>query len=1070
MFTNLQTRLKAAGRWLPVALLPLLPLAANAQTLNYPAGSATNVLGTYTDLGTNGTAISTSGNFDDANSAAQSIGFTFSYNGGSFTQFVLNTNGFLKLGATAPSAAALFLPESLTAPQIDPFESTNAADVNILAPFNFDLIAGSAAGGTEYRVATTGTAPNRVCTVQWKNVADKTLVYDRQYGSMDFQVKLYETTNNIEFVYGPSTQGTLPDDYRFGVVGIKGNSTSQSVMATKGGTGSTAWSTATFIQGFYSSDAFNFRGTVRADVGRTFRFVPGIVVGLANDEPAGAITLPLNATCTPTSATNAAATTTTPSGYTNPGCGIAVNPKDVWFKFTTAATGQQGSTAVTITVTGNPAGQVRVFSATSAAGPFTQVGCSAGTTNNTVAAPLDLRGLTPATTYYVFVSGYGSADTQGAFTICATILNIPATDAAVTALYTLGKVSSLYAPNVTVQTIITNAGSTALTALPVTLTVAGATPYTNTQTVASLAPGARTTLTYTYPVTGTTGTNTVTVSVPADGLNTNNSKTYSQLVTAGSLAFIDATQAFNPAAVGVGAAPGTGILAGKYTTSVASTVTSVTPTFIGAGSGATTYQVVLYDATGANGTPGTLLYTSPTLTRPTLAAGATASPVIAVPSIVLPAGGFYVGLKELDNNLGLAYQVEDPLRTNTFYYQVSTAPTTWNPIEATTLKTRLALEVGLSSNCPAVTALTATNISTTGATITFTAAAGAAGYTVTYTPANGTPVTVTPAPSGSPITLSSLTPNTVYTVSVTTNCGAGQSSPAVTTTFTTQAPPPPYATLPVIEGFEGPWVNGLSTRDLPSANWRNTPATGDNSWRREDDGFASAGWQYVTYETASPGSTPPYVTRFSTGAHSARFHTFGSGLGAQGKLDLYVNMSSSTQAKALSFDYINPTGTDKLEVLVSTDGGVTFGTPVLTANTNTTFTNKSVTLTSNSATTVIRFQATADLTSLGDDDIGIDNMRLTLLTGTRAEALAAAVSLYPNPAHQRFTVAVPAGNLHAATATLSNALGQTVLTKQLNLPMAGGTADFDVSRLASGVYSLQLKSGNDVVVKRVVVE
>jgi hypothetical protein len=84
--------------------------------------------------------------------------------------------------------------------------------------------------------------------------------------------------------------------------------------------------------------------------------------------------------------------------------------------------------------------------------------------------------------------------------------------------------------------------------------------------------------------------------------------------------------------------------------------------------------------------------------------------------------------------------------------------------------------------------------------------------------------------------------------------------------------------------------------------------------------------------------------------------------------------------------------------------------------------------------------------------------------------LAATVSLAPNPAHGSFQLLVPAGSLHAATATLSNALGQVVLSRQLNLPAAGGTADFDVSRLATGVYTLSLKTGTDLVVKRVVVQ
>ena len=189
MFTSFQHQLKRAGRLLPVALLPF---AAHAQ-FNYAPGLAVNTTSTYTALGTSGTAIATT-NTDDANSAAQPIGFTFNYNGAAFAQFVLNTNGFIKLGTTAPSAADLFLPESMKATQIDPFESTDPADVNILAPFNFDLTAGSTAGGTEYRVVTTGTAPSRVCTIQWKNVADKSMDKDQQYGSIDFQAKLYETS------------------------------------------------------------------------------------------------------------------------------------------------------------------------------------------------------------------------------------------------------------------------------------------------------------------------------------------------------------------------------------------------------------------------------------------------------------------------------------------------------------------------------------------------------------------------------------------------------------------------------------------------------------------------------------------------------------------------------------------------------------------------------------------------------------------------------------------------------------------------------------------------------------
>ncbi|MCB2376303.1 fibronectin type III domain-containing protein [Hymenobacter sp. BT635] len=137
-----------------------------------------------------------------------------------------------------------------------------------------------------------------------------------------------------------------------------------------------------------------------------------------NDDPCGAITIAVAAGCaSPTQGTNEAATTTTPVGYTNPGCGIAASPIDVWFKFTTAASGT-ASTAVSIISTGTPAGQVRVFSAATCAGPFTQVGCKFNAT--ATAGTLDLSGLTPSTTYYISVSGYSSSSATGAFTLCIT--------------------------------------------------------------------------------------------------------------------------------------------------------------------------------------------------------------------------------------------------------------------------------------------------------------------------------------------------------------------------------------------------------------------------------------------------------------------------------------------------------------------------------------------------------------------------------------------------------------------------------------------------------------------------
>ncbi|GAB3868445.1 hypothetical protein GCM10028824_13330 [Hymenobacter segetis] len=786
----------------------------------------------------------------------------------------------------------------------------------------------------------------------------------------------------------------------------------------------------------------------------------------ANDDPAGAIGLPLAATCTPTSATNAGATTTVPNGYTNPGCGIAVTPKDVWFRLRTDASGL-GSTAAAIAVTGTVAGQVQLFSSTGGvAGPFTSIGCTSGGSNNSQAPRLVVVGLTPATTYYVSVAGYGSGDTQGPFTICATVP--VANDAAVDAVLTLTQLPiPPGAPHV-VQAVVSNQGSSPQTNLPVTLAVTGANAFTNTQTVPTLAPGASATVSFAAFTPTGTGTNTLAVTVPTDDDNTNNSRSVTQVVNTTTYSYAapgGATGSFF-----YGPSLPNRAFSCRYHVNSSVSVTQVRSYVVnfgglaagqpGSSIGKTVYGVLVDLATGV------LLARSADY----VLTAADINTYVALPlttQVALPAGtDVLVGMVavypagQTVNYFPYGVQVDEPGRQNAFY-DVSTIGA-FPPLIIsgnTGGYKRLMIEAvtAPATACPAPTNLTATSLTTTGATLAFTAPTGANGYTLTYATGGGTPTTLTPAPTGSPVVLTGLTPGTLYTVALSTSCGAGQASLPATVSFTTTQTPAPYATLPVNESFEGPWLSVSAVRDAPTANWRNTPATGIQSWRREDDG-ASANW---------PTTLGGYSTGGSQGAHSARFHTYDAPAGSTGTLDLYVNMSAAGN-KTLSFDYVNSSGTDRLEVLVSTDGGATFNaTPVLNLRVSTAILAVTAPIASTSATTVIRFRATGDF---GVTDIVFDNVRLAVVTATRNEALAATVGLYPNPAHGSFALAVPAGPLGAASATLLNALGQVVQTRQLRLPAGGGTAEFDVRGLAAGVYSLTLQSGNDVVVKRVVVE
>jgi hypothetical protein len=114
---------------------------------------------------------------------------------------------------------------------------------------------------------------------------------------------------------------------------------------------------------------------------------------------------------------------------------------------------------------------------------------------------------------------------------------------------------------------------------------------------------------------------------------------------------------------------------------------------------------------------------------------------------------------------------------------------------------------------------------------------------------------------------------------------------------------------------------------------------------------------------------------------------------------------------------------------------------------------------------------TTELTSLGRFAL-VFNMAAAPLATTSA-TLAQQLGLYPNPAHSRFTLSVPAlAGTAAVQATLRNSLGQVVQpARRLPLTATGAVTEFETDKLAAGVYLLQLTGeGLAPVVKRIVVE
>jgi hypothetical protein len=128
---------------------------------------------------------------DDAY-ADVSIGFDFNYLGVNYSQARINTNGWISLNLTGAA---------------DAVDNANLFNTSLpalaIAPWWDDLKA-DATSSITYK--TEGTSPNRIFIVEWK----KLLTY-YQTGTtsrISFQVKLYETSNNIEFCYGDAETGT----------------------------------------------------------------------------------------------------------------------------------------------------------------------------------------------------------------------------------------------------------------------------------------------------------------------------------------------------------------------------------------------------------------------------------------------------------------------------------------------------------------------------------------------------------------------------------------------------------------------------------------------------------------------------------------------------------------------------------------------------------------------------------------------------------------------------------------------------------------------------------------------
>ncbi len=333
---------------------PTWKFTTGVQPLSYNISRSSNVA--FNSIINSGNSFSWSSSYnaddqfsDDLNLTA--IGFTgFYYQGQNITSLKANLNGFITFNTTFSS----------------PWVNTFSSKKQIIAPFWDDLVCQGYMGPSSsqdlqlsqlqntMKYLVTGEVGNQVLTIEWSEME----IYNNPGPSINFQLKLYENGNKIEFVYGKmyGFNGTVNHTYSYSI-GISGSVVN-----------STPTDGQVIAQQYANVLNFNHTNTTNIselpDCYSSLLFVPTGSPGtynasaraITNDECVNAITLPIhkgiqNDFCKVYSSKGA-----TRSLATNPS-GTADD--DVWFKFTTTSAGNYG---ITINSSGGYNGVIQLFS------------------------------------------------------------------------------------------------------------------------------------------------------------------------------------------------------------------------------------------------------------------------------------------------------------------------------------------------------------------------------------------------------------------------------------------------------------------------------------------------------------------------------------------------------------------------------------------------------------------------------------------------------------------------------------------------------------------------------------
>ncbi|TDH20683.1 T9SS type A sorting domain-containing protein [Segetibacter sp. 3557_3] len=397
--------------------------------------------------------------------------------------------------------------------------------------------------------------------------------------------------------------------------------------------------------------------------------------------------------------------------------------------------------------------------------------------------------------------------------------------------------------------------------------------------------------------------------------------------------------------------------------------------------------------------------------------------------------------------------------------------------------------------CANPTALTASAITSTSATVSWTAAAGANSYAVDYKSAESTTwLTVTGNTTGTSVNLSGLLPGTTYDYRVRSTCSAGTSS-------YTQAR---FTTTGVACASPTGLTSSAITETSATVAW--TASSGANSYAVDYKTTSSLSWLAATANTTTPsvnltglnagtsydwrvrancigGSSSNVQAQFTTPAPPSTCpgSSDGSGNGTTGGAAL---IALNTEIKGR----IDVRGdVDYYKFVVTTQQNITISLSTLPADYQLDLLSSSGALVQSSATTGLANETITRTLAAGDFFVKVYpknngafnasacyTLAVTPATTRMADAenieyVGTKLNVAPNPARASVKLAFNSELRGNAMVMVINQTGSIVLKRNLAVNAGANNSALDISNLSNGVYILRIQTGTATQLAKLVI-